>query len=589
MSQFKLCFLFIFCLILSPSFGQQGLDKIQSDLLSNFNSDESQEVLIQFYGELNLEKYVGMTKEQKAKKVYSALKDLAASKQERAIQYLQNENIGYKSFTVANTLFTRLSLDQVKRVAILDEVKAITSNPKVYNDLGFPSQNSYARDAEPEWGIVQIQADSVWNLGYTGQGVVVGGQDTGYDWDNNLIKTKYRGWKGSGIDSVDHSYNWHDAIFEINLIHNDSIISPDNNPCGLNRSSDPCDDHGHGSHTMGTMVGSDSDNAIGVAPMATWIGCRSMERGYGSPATYLDCFEWFLAPTDTSGMNPDPLLAPDVINNSWGCPAMEGCNETNWAVLETAVSNLKAAGVMVVASAGNDGPTCETINSPPAMFNDAFTVGASNNVDTIANFSSRGIVTVDGSLLVKPDVVAPGVRVRSIRLNDRFGTWNGTSMAGPHVAGAVALIISAQPELRGQVEVIENILRETAFRQTDLQSCFGLSGMNIPNHVYGFGRIDVLKAVEMAQQFVSNEELIKNDALKIYPNPGQATLFVEFDEKTINGTFSMFDIHGKLLIQRSVENFSIMEINTDAYPSGVYYLQVHTNKSISSAKWIKAK
>merc|ERR1712127_902407 len=100
------------------------------------------------------------------------------------------------------------------------------------------------------------------------------------------------------------------------------------------------------------MVGEDNDNQIGVAPGAKWIACRNMERGNGTPATYIECFEWFMAPTDLNNENPDVSKAPHVIANSWSCPTSEGCDSTNWHVMEAVVQNLKASGVVVVVSAG---------------------------------------------------------------------------------------------------------------------------------------------------------------------------------------------------------------------------------------------
>ena len=147
--------------------------------------------------------------------------------------------------------------------------------------------------------------------GYTGQGAVIAGQDTGYQWDHPALKDQYRGWNGS---AADHNYNWHDAI------HATGSSCGADSPC-------PCDDNDHGTHTMGTMVGDDGGaNQIGMAPGARWIGCRNMNAGVGTPTTYIECFEWFIAPTDLAGQNPNPAMAPDVINNSWGCPESEGCS-----------------------------------------------------------------------------------------------------------------------------------------------------------------------------------------------------------------------------------------------------------------------
>ena len=338
--------------------------------------------------------------------------------------------------------------------------------------------------ATVEWNILQVHAPDVWALGYTGQGVVVAGQDTGYQWDHPALINHYRGWDGT---NANHNYNWHDAI------HGPNPHNSDDNPCGYNLTA-PCDDQSHGTHTMGTMVGDDGEgNQIGMAPGAKWIGCRNMERGWGTPATYAECFQWLLAPTDLNGQNPDPSKAPDVINNSWYSDASEGT--TNLFVFQTAVENLRAAGVVVVVSAGNQGSGCSTITSP-AIYDASFSVGATDSGDNIAGFSSRGPVTVDGSNRLKPNVSAPGVNIRSsVPVNNYAGGWSGTSMAGPHVAGVVALLISAHPELKGQVDGIERIIEHTAVPRTNSESCGDVPGTAIPNNTYGWGRVDALAAL----------------------------------------------------------------------------------------------
>ena len=129
-------------------------------------------------------------------------------------------------------------------------------------------------------------------------------------WTHNALKPQYRGWNGS---TADHNYNWHDSIHS------------GGGACGPNTQA-PCDDNGHGTHTTGTTSGDDgAGNQIGVAPGAKWIGCRNMDQGNGTPATYTECFQFFIAPTDLNGQNPDPTLRPHVMNNSWGCPPSEGC------------------------------------------------------------------------------------------------------------------------------------------------------------------------------------------------------------------------------------------------------------------------
>jgi PKD repeat protein len=321
----------------------------------------------------------------------------------------------------------------------------------------------------------------VWALGYTGQGVVVAGNDTGIDWDHPALVNHYREQQpGYGR----HDFNWHDAIH-----------IPDSS-CGAD-SPVPCDDYGHGTHTLGTVVGDDgAGNQIGMAPGAKWIGCRNMNVGDGTPATYIECFEFFLAPYPLGGTpdQGDPALAPDVINNSWGCPSSEGCD---LYTLEAAVEALRQAGIVVAVSAGNGGYNgCGSIDDPPAIYQQSFTVGAFNHTnDQIASFSSRGPVTYGGQTYIKPDIAAPGVSIRSSVPGGGYESagWSGTSMAAPHVTGAVALLLSAAPGYTGRVDLLEQALTSTAEPKSSSQC----GDPNPPNNVWGWGILDVLAAVQL--------------------------------------------------------------------------------------------
>ncbi len=259
---------------------------------------------------------------------------------------------------------------------------------------------------------------------------------------------------------------------------------------------------------MGTIVGDDgAGNQIGVAPGARWIGCRNMDQGHGTPETYAECFEFFLAPYQVGGdpsADGDPLQAPHVINNSWTCPGDpedpddEGCYEDEREMLRLVVENVRAAGIVVVASAGNDGPGCSTVQDPAAIYDAAFSVGATGNSGVIASFSSRGPVTRDGSGIPKPDVSAPGVSVRSCVPGIGYTQMNGTSMAGPHVVGTVALLWSAAPDLIGDVDATEAIIERTARPHTTTLTCGTDQPGDVPNNVYGWGVIDALAAVKAA-------------------------------------------------------------------------------------------
>jgi subtilisin family serine protease len=190
----------------------------------------------------------------------------------------------------------------------------------------------------------------------------------------------------------------------------------------------------------------------------------------------------------------DPTKAAHVLNNSWGCPEIEGCDPN---ALLYAVDNLRHAGIFVVVSTGNDGPSCETVASPLSLYDSVFSVGAIDWNGDMASFSSRGPVTVDGSGRIKPDIVAPGVDILSSMPLGTYTSNSGTSMAGPHVVGVVALIWSAQPNLIGDIDATEQLIIDTAqpYTGNTAEGCF--TG-EIPNNAYGFGVVNVYEAVKKA-------------------------------------------------------------------------------------------
>ncbi|MCU0512736.1 MAG: S8 family serine peptidase [Anaerolineae bacterium] len=322
--------------------------------------------------------------------------------------------------------------------------------------------------AEAPWGIDYIGARRVWeDLGVTGEGIIVGSADTGVDFSHPVLRANY-----AGSDN-NHDYTWYDPWYG---------------------RTTPLDWHGHGTHTNGTAVGQDG---IGVAPGATWIGCSSLGMNYGNAAYYMDCMQFLFAPFahDATAFDGDPARGAHVVNNSWGCPAIERCDMT---VLRNALINLANGGQMNVFAAGNSGPTCASIGNP--AFNEVvLSIGAINKQGKATGFTSRGPVIIDGSGRIRPDVVAPGAEVYSAFPNGKYSMSQGTSMAAPHITGLVALLWSAEPALIGDLDATMALIRDSAqpVTITDKEACGGTTAT--PNNVYGYGYASAYEAIQEAQ------------------------------------------------------------------------------------------
>ncbi|MCC6726199.1 MAG: S8 family serine peptidase, partial [Saprospiraceae bacterium] len=268
--------------LFSMAFGQgkpDWLQKVDPYLLEKTASGQSAQFLILLAQQADLSAANDLrTKDEKAIFVYQTLRQTAATTQGSLQSLLAQNGATFESIFIVNAIKTSGNQALIAQIAQRPDVALLAGNPNIR--MEGPMEKLAAPAASEkvliEWGIDMINANDVWAMGYRGQGVVVGGQDTGYDWSHPALKNAYRGYD-SVTDAADHDYNWHDAIHSISPLSG----SPDN-PCGLDLTV-PCDDNSHGTHTMGTMIGLDGENEIGVAPEAQWCACRNMERGNGSP------------------------------------------------------------------------------------------------------------------------------------------------------------------------------------------------------------------------------------------------------------------------------------------------------------------
>ncbi|HEY6570563.1 MAG TPA: carboxypeptidase regulatory-like domain-containing protein, partial [Candidatus Limnocylindrales bacterium] len=444
---------------------------IAKGLVAALNAESTDRFVVQFAAKADLDgaaKTKGFVKRGRA--VLDALTTTAKQSQAAGLALAKKSGAKARSYWLLNQLVVKGDAKLAKQFAKLKgvtRVRALRTYPLVK-----PVEMNAAVLAvvgDPEWGVEKIRAPEAWAEGILGQGVVVANVDTGVDFTHPALVDHYRGNNGDGTFTND--YNWWDPT----------------GICG----DEPCDNAGHGTHTMGTMVGGDGPGPftpdIGVAPAATWIAAKGCEEFDCTEESLLSAGQWILAPTDSNGANPDPSKRPDIVNNSWGGgPGDEFYHAT--------VNAWRAAGIIPVFSSGNPGDACGDGGSP-GDFNEVFSAGATDIDDNIADFSGRG---PSGYGKVNPDISAPGVDVVSSVPGDGYESFSGTSMAAPHTSGTIALLLSATPALIGAPNAYTattDAIRATAVDRIDT-TCGGDDDGD-PNNVYGDGRIDAKAAVDL--------------------------------------------------------------------------------------------
>ena len=372
-------------------------EKIASSLKDRFRTEPASDFWITFDTGADLgpaKKITDWTA--RGRFVYDALTAAAKNSLASISTELDRAGVKYTSYPIANTVLVKggtekLALDVAAKV----QVAEIHATPQVAlvdpvdkkspaDRAARPAAAKAAAEGTFTWGLDTIRAPEAWAMGATGAGITVSNLDSGVQFDHPALRHQYRGTKPDG--TVDHNYNWMGTRATC--------------------TGAPCDDNGHGTHTMGTMVGDDGANHIGVAPDAQWIATNGCCDSSGVE-TLLRSGWWLLAPTDVHGNSPDPSKRPHVINNSWGQTVEHNFDDFFQAIDEA----WSAAGIFSVWSSGNTAPyaACDTVSSPGSA-ESAYSVGATRSDGTLALFSRKG--EGEGGR-IKPEISAPGDGVYS--------------------------------------------------------------------------------------------------------------------------------------------------------------------------------
>ncbi len=422
--------------------------------LDHFHDDDTIRVIIRVHEQSRI------SAKAKPEKNLQILKDTARKSQKPVIDYLSkglNTRIHnlckYKGFWLVNLVSAQLTRDEIVDLATLPEVE------QIYQDITVRIPENQAKTFnQSKWdNIGMVNAPQVWAQGYYGQQIKVAVLDTGVDIEHPELQG------AMGGEPPYHEGYWVE-------------INEDGEPIA---NSKPHDSDFHGTHVSGTVLGRNVNMRIGMAPQAILGHALILPQGGGTMAQVLGGMQWAIE----QGFH--------IVNGSWGI------DDLIPDLLE-AINNMAAAGIFPAFAIGNSGMeyTCAPGNTPLAE-----AVGAFGPAGEVAEFSGGGVTIypnyfyADNNEQIKPDISAPGVDITSAIPGGKYSTHDGTSMATPHVAGAVALLLSKNPTLT--VEELKTILHQSVGGQIGMLSDPGRKGKDTR---YGWGRLNVLQSLQHVKE-----------------------------------------------------------------------------------------
>ena len=420
-------------------------------VLDDADPNEEIAVIVELNGKVNRKKYKNLKKKLRRLKLLQELKVKAAENESTLKEYLLGSGSKrMKNLWIINGFSIHAKPSAIKKLAKKKLVKEIRINKPI------PLATSSASiTSTTQWNLTMVGADDAWAKGHTGQGVVIASMDSGIDYQHEQLNGSWRGGTNSWFDP-----------------HGEHLL--------------PYDVNGHGTQTMGIMASQNiNGTTIGMAPSAQWIAVKIFnDAGEAWASDIHEGFQWLIDPD--SNINTDD--APDIVNNSWGFPETENMCDTEFQV---DIQTLREMEISVVFSAGNQGAGPSSIS--PANNAGAFSVGEIDENAIITSTSSQGPSSCISSS-VYPSVTSPGYLVNTTDLTfgglfaDSTVLANGTSFAAPHAAGAMALLLSAHPDL-----TVDEL--EAAIRQSSMD--LGEAG---EDNVYGSGLINVASALNAIGQ-----------------------------------------------------------------------------------------